>query len=90
MSRWLVLALLAVFAAAAGAPPAQAGPSQACDRLWYQRTAIFARRGKCFRDERALELFGQRCFPPYGKLSFREQRRVDNIKRQERRAGCST
>ena len=67
--------------------PASAGGT--CDRLWYNKTAILARRGKCFTDPRALKVFGQRCFRPYGKLTFRDQRRVDTIKRQERRMGCA-
>jgi len=90
MRRWVVLTLLAVFVGVAASPLAHADPSKTCDRLWYQRTAMLARKGKCFTDPRALNVFGQRCFPPYGKLSFREQRRMDNIKRQERRAQCAS
>ena len=90
MKRWLLLICLAALAAQAGPSPAAARQAPTCDRLWYNRTAIYAMRGKCFRDERALELFGQRCFPPYGKLPFRDQRRVNDIARQERRLGCET
>jgi len=86
---WVSLAFLAVFGGVALAPWAHADPSKTCDRLWHQRTALLARKGKCFTEKRALEVFGQRCFPPYGKLSFRERQRMDNIKRQERRARCS-
>lgn len=82
----LCLALAAVDALP---PPAPAREAPTCDRLWYNRTAIYARRGKCFKEERALKVFGQRCFRPYGKLTFRDERRVDSIKRQERRMGCA-
>ena len=60
------------------------------NRIGKDRTAIYARKGMCFRNQRDLEVFGQRCFRPYGKLTFREQRRVDNIRRQERREGCKS
>ena len=72
-----------------GAPPAVARERPTCDQLWYNRTAIYARRGMCFKDERALRVFGQRCFSPYGKLTHRDQRRVDDIARQQRRRGCN-
>ena len=84
---FLVIGLAALLAGLApSVKPANAAPS--CDRLWYNKTAIYARSGKCFTDPRALKVFGQRCFRPYGKLTFRNQRRVDQITRQERRAGC--
>jgi hypothetical protein len=90
MRKWLLLFCLASLMFDVGPPPAAAREAPTCDQLWYNRTAIYARRGKCFQDERALKVFGQRCFSPYGKLTFRDQRRVNNIARQERRMGCTT
>lgn len=90
MKRWLLLVVLAALAADAGPPAAAARQAPTCDRLWYNRTAIYARQGKCFTDKRALAVFGQKCFRPYGKLTFRDQRRVNDIARQQRRLGCET
>jgi YARHG domain len=90
MRKWLLLFCLASLMVGVGPPPVAARQAPTCERLWYNRTAIYARRGKCFKDERALKVFGQRCFSPYGKLTFRDQRRVNNIARQERRMGCTT
>ena len=89
MKRWLLLACLAATAFDFGGLPAVARDRPTCDQLWYNRTAIYARRGMCFKDERALRVFGQRCFSPYGKLTYRDQRRVDTIARQQRRQGCN-
>jgi hypothetical protein len=90
MKTWLLLLCLAALMADVAPPPAAARQAPTCDRLWYDRTAIYARRGKCFRDQRALKVFGQKCFSPYGRLTFRDQRRVNDIARQERRLGCGT
>jgi len=90
MKKWMFLLCVAAIMVDIGAPPAAARQQMTCDRLWYNRTAIYARRGKCFKDERALKVFGQRCFSPYGRLTFRDQRRVNDIARQERRMGCPT
>ena len=90
MKPWLLLIGLAALAAGAVPVPAAARQAPTCDRLWYSRTAIYARAGKCFKDERALRVFGQKCFRPYGKLTVRDQRRMNDIARQERRLGCET
>ncbi|RBP15738.1 YARHG domain-containing protein [Roseiarcus fermentans] len=90
MKRWLLLVCLAAIAADVGPSPAAARSAPTCDSLWYNRTAIYARRGMCFKDERALRVFGQKCFRPYGKLTYRDQRRVNDIARQQRRLGCKT
>ncbi|MCB1379939.1 MAG: YARHG domain-containing protein [Alphaproteobacteria bacterium] len=69
---------------------AQAGSPRymSCDELWYARNEIYAENGYCFKTRRARSVFGRGCFPPYGRLSPREQRRVSEIERWEYRKGC--
>jgi len=97
--RGKIISGLAVLVLAAGfsglvvtsAPvPANAQSLQgtSCYDLWYERNAIFARKGYCFKTQRARSVFGRACFPPYGQLSRFEQNRVDTIQRQERVRGC--
>lgn len=78
--------------APAPAPQAQAQrqveAGWSCDRLWYERNAIFAAKGHCFQSQRAIAAFGPGCFPPYGQLSAAEQRRVNELQRIERQLGC--
>lgn len=84
-------ALLAGGALFTGTTPAQAQSryaSMSCGQLWYARNLIYANRGYCFRSQRAINAFGPRCYPPYGRLSDAEHRRVAEIQRWERRRGC--
>ena len=88
------VALVALVAGAgiiAGSAPAQAQSgyaSMSCGQLWYARNLIYANRGYCFQTQRAIRAFGPRCYPPYGRLTQAEQRRVADIQRWERRRGC--
>lgn len=59
-----------------------------CDELWYARNEIYAEKGYCFKTKRARSVFGRGCFPPYGRLTSREQRRVSEIEQMEFRKGC--
>ena len=59
-----------------------------CGQLWYERNAIYARNGYCFKSKRARNVFGPRCYPPYGRLSRYEQNLVNSIVYWERRKGC--
>lgn len=77
-------AALAASALIGAAPSFAAG----CRELWLERNGIYARKGYCFKTQNAIDYFGRGCFPPYGRLSGRQQRRVDAIKRQERQQGC--
>jgi hypothetical protein len=72
------------------AGPAAAQPYRfmSCDELWYERNAIYAEKGYCFETRRARRVFGDACFPPFGRLTQWEQHRVDEILRWERRKGC--
>lgn len=60
----------------------------ACESLWHQRNAIYARNGYCFRTERARAVFGPGCFPPYGELSPAERRQVNRLQAEEDALGC--
>lgn len=70
----------------AAAPAPSGGTS--CYDLWYQRNAIYAARGYCFKTARARQVFGARCYPPYGRLSAAESRQVAEIRQWERAQGC--
>ena len=59
-----------------------------CGQLWYERNAIFARKGYCFQTRRAIRVFGPRCYPPYGRLNRWERDQVAEIKYWERVKGC--
>lgn len=82
----LALAMLAT----PGAGQAQSYGVMSCDELWYARNAIFAEKGYCFKTARAIQTFGPRCYPPYGKLNAGEQAEVDFIRSVEARKGCSS
>lgn len=75
-----------VSATAAGAEPLS---ELSCSELWYARNSIYAEAGHCFKTDRAIAVFGKRCYAPYGQLSPSEQSRVDEIKEWEARKGCS-
>ena len=59
-----------------------------CGQLWYERNAIFARHGYCFKNPRAIQTFGQGCQPPYGQLPSNLQGVVRNIQAWEQKRGC--
>lgn len=59
-----------------------------CGQLWYQRNAIYAKQGYCFETPAAIAAFGPRCYPPYGKLTPRQTRKVKRIRAKERAKGC--
>ncbi len=67
---------------------AQSLQGMSCYDLWFERNQIFARNGYCFKTRKARAVFGAGCFAPYGRLSRAEQRRVDDIRMQERFSGC--
>ncbi|MEZ5850260.1 MAG: YARHG domain-containing protein [Hyphomicrobiaceae bacterium] len=60
-----------------------------CGQLWYQRNAIFAQYGYCFKTPQARAAFGPRCYPPYGQLPPHAQRQVNAIVYWEQRKGCN-
>jgi hypothetical protein len=83
------VALITVFSVVgAGQADAQRARGMECSELWHARNAIYAEAGYCFKTERALSVFGPRCFPPYGRLSHFERERVEELEYWERRKGC--
>jgi hypothetical protein len=87
--RLLVIgaSFFAFFAAALPARSQEAA-YMSCEELWFKRNEIYARNGYCFETDRARAVFGDGCFPPYGRLSGWEKRRVQELQRWERRKGC--
>jgi hypothetical protein len=68
-----------------------AGPAMAtsCYDLWYQRNAIFDENGYCFKTELGQQTFDNSdCWTDTPQLSKAEQKRVDAIRKEERRRGC--
>jgi hypothetical protein len=83
------LAFVAVFVLSGSASAyAQSLRWMSCGELWYARNAIYADAGYCFKTRRARRVFGRRCYPPYGRLTRHERRRVSRIESWEYRKGC--
>ena len=70
-----------------GSPPAKADQSKVCQKCGIIELQYTRAKVSVLPTSAGLEVFGQKCFRPYGKLTFREQRRVDQIRRRERREG---
>lgn len=89
--RFLTLTTLAAVLATgvflSTARPALAQRGQ-CYDLWYERNEIYARNGYCFKTARARSVFGAGCFPPFGRLSASENRRVRELQNEEDALGC--
>jgi len=87
LSGWMIFLLGLVWVPSV--LQAQSYASMSCYDLWYARNEIFANKGYCFEKPRSVEVFGRRCYPPYGRLNQWEEDEVDRIKSWERRKGCS-
>ncbi|MFG1222621.1 YARHG domain-containing protein [Xanthobacter wiegelii] len=74
-----------VFVTGAGA---QALSELSCKALWYQRNAVYAEQGYCFKTKDAIATFGARCYAPFGKLTPDQQRYVNEVQAWEARKGC--
>ena len=83
-----LLGLATIAVSSAQLALAQDAAEMGCDDLWYARNAIYARNGYCFQTERAISVFGRGCFPPFGRVYGREQRRLNEIIYWERTKGC--
>ena len=63
--------------------------AESCYDLWYERNAIYDARGFCFDTQLGQETFDNSdCWTKYPKLTRAEQRRVDEIRAEERRRHC--
>jgi hypothetical protein len=79
MKKVLFLLVLAGTFFIAGEAEARPYSQMSCYELWYARNAIFAREGYCFTTRQAINTFGRRCYPPYGRLTRWEADEVDRI-----------
>jgi YARHG domain-containing protein len=68
---------------------AQSYGELSCGQLWYERNAIYAQYGHCFKTAPAINAFGPGCFPPYGRLPPHAQSLVNEIIAWERRRRCT-
>jgi len=86
------LALVPAFSAAVSPAAAVDLWSFSCGDLWYQRNAIYARNGFCFKSDRGLRVFGnENCqyqVEADVPMSRAERRVVEMIRDVERQKGC--
>jgi hypothetical protein len=94
IAKVFVLFLGLLFPLAAPVLPAAAQGlwSLSCGDLWYQRNAIFARNGFCFKTDRAMRVFGNANCTYYVEadvpMSQDERQQVGIIRDIERQKGC--
>lgn len=66
-----------------------AAQADSCYDLWYARNAIYDAHGFCFRTQLAQETFDNSdCVTNNVRLTPAEQRRVNEIKAEEKRRHC--
>ena len=64
--------------------------ADSCYDLWYQRNLIYAENGYCFKTELARRTFNNfPCRTDRPQFTLREQRRIEQIKAEERERGCN-
>ncbi len=64
--------------------------AESCYDLWYERNLIYAEKGYCFKTDLARRTFSDfSCRTDHPQFSPREQRRIDEIKAEERERGCN-
>jgi hypothetical protein len=63
--------------------------AESCYDLWYERNAIYDAHGFCFKTQLGKETFDNSdCVTSIVQLTPAEQRRVDQIKAEEKRRNC--
>ena len=83
------MVVLATVMAGLGAMTGQA-MAASCYDLWYERNEIFDRNGYCFSTQLGRDTFDNSdCYTDYPDFTRSEQRRIKQIKREERRLGCT-
>jgi hypothetical protein len=87
-----LLAMTVLPALSAAPAAAQDFWSLSCGDLWYQRNAIFARNGYCFKTDRGLRVFGNANCRFWVEadvpMSRGERQQVEIIRDVERQKGC--
>lgn len=84
--RISTLAILAVVGSASWVQPAFA---DVCYDLWYERNSIYNDNGYCFNTRDGRQTFDNSdCYTDSPDFTRREQRRIQQIKRQENDYGC--
>jgi len=84
--RKLILLLLTVFSIFISPSFAFA---DSCYDLWYERNAIYDDNGYCFKTALGKRVFDNSdCYTSDPSFTKAEQRRIDQIRRQEKRLGC--
>lgn len=95
MAKGAALGALVAGAGIAGvaAPtPAQAGQpyfEMSCSELWYERNAVYAFYGYCFKSAKGRAAFPDSCHSPFGRLPRRAERQINEIKQVEEDKGCN-
>ena len=84
--RFSTLAILAAVGTISSVQPAWA---DSCYDLWWQRNEIYNRNGYCFQTRDGMDAFDNSdCYTDSPDFTRGEQRRIDQIKRQENNMGC--
>ena len=84
--RFSTLAILAAVGTISSVQPAWA---DSCYDLWWQRNEIYNRNGFCFKTQDGMDSFDNSdCYTDDPDFTRREQRQIQQIKRQENNMGC--
>lgn len=68
---------------------AQSAFADSCYDLWYERNAIYDDNGYCFKTDLGKRVFDNSdCYTNKPTFSKAEWRRIEQIRRQEKRLGC--
>ena len=83
------LAAIAIIAAIALPVSTASSYAASCYDLWYERNQIYDDNGFCFKTQLGQETFDNSdCYTDNAQLSKAEQRRVAQIKAEEKRKRC--
>jgi len=84
--RFSTLAILAAVGTISSVQPAW---SASCYDLWWQRNEIYNRNGFCFKTQDGMDAFDNSdCYTDDPDFTRREQRQIQQIKREENNMGC--
>jgi hypothetical protein len=84
--RLSTVAALAILGTMSAVQPAFA---DVCYDLWYERNAIYDANGYCFNTRDGRRTFDNSdCYTDDPDFTRREQRRIQQIKREEAELGC--